>query len=192
MDFSQKDPEIIDFLMISAFRLMTECKAFDLESILVLGDGNHLLSIGEMEALNRKFPYRGILQGSSAARDLRVRMAALLPEVIQRIQHWWEKVSLGKVWMTLSKFGFNSEHLKRMVQNMRHLVPTMESMLQVEEPLKPLATSGQGIKADSKMKETTNRKVVQDVETSVAKKEMRLGLRSTVPSKNDKAITSRR
>ena len=58
MDFSQKDPEIIDFLMISAFRLMTECKAFDLESILVLGDGNHLLSIGEMEALNRKFPYR--------------------------------------------------------------------------------------------------------------------------------------
>jgi len=94
--------------------------------------------------------------------------------------------------MTLSKFGFNSEHLKRMVQNMRHLVPTMESMLQVEEPLKPLATSGQGIKADSKMKETTNRKVVQDVETSVAKKEMRLGLRSTVPSKNDKAITSRR
>ena len=73
--------------------------------------------------------HSGILQGSTAARDLRVRMAALLPEVTRRIQHWWEKVSLGKVhrnvccrglklaqvWMTLSKFGFNSDHLKRMV-----------------------------------------------------------------------------
>ena len=88
---------------------------------------------------------------------------------------------------------------------MRHLVPTMESMLLVEghltfeccrphltsEPLKPLATSGQGIKADSK-KETTIRKVVQNVETSVAKKEIRVGLRTTVPSKNGKAATSRR
>uniref|UniRef100_A0A7S0NEX0 Uncharacterized protein n=1 Tax=Hanusia phi TaxID=3032 RepID=A0A7S0NEX0_9CRYP len=175
LDFSQKDPAIIDFLMISAFRLMTECKAFDLDSVLVLADGNYLLPIGEMEALNRKFPYRGILQGSNA-RELRVRMAAMLQEVIQRIQQWWEKVSLGKVWMTLSKFGFNSDHLKRMVQNMRHLAPTMESMLLLEDSLNPLVRSA-ALKADLS-KETTIRKTVKDSKTMETKKEAKNGVPS--------------
>ena len=42
---------------------------------------------------------------------------------------WWEDVSLGKVWDVLALFGYGSSHLKRLVRNMRHLIPTLRAII---------------------------------------------------------------
>jgi hypothetical protein len=74
---------------------MFECKSFDLGSILVLPEGS-VLPCSEMEALNRKTPFVGALGGPSGTR-LKALMQPLMPEVLARIESWWENVSLGQV-----------------------------------------------------------------------------------------------
>ena len=119
---------LTDFLVVSAFRLMFESdKSFDLASVLMLPGGS-LLPICEMEVLNRRYPYRGDLESSSGS-ALKQALAPLLPEVEERIEMWWEEVSLGKVWDVLALFGYGSAHLKRLVRNMRQLIPTLRAVL---------------------------------------------------------------
>jgi hypothetical protein len=119
---------LTDFFMVSAFRLMFESdKAFDLASILVL-PGGAALPIGETAVLDRKYPARGALEGASG-HGLKLALAPLLTEVEERIEMWWEDVSLGKVWDVLALFGYGSSHLKRLVRNMRHLIPTLRAII---------------------------------------------------------------
>ena len=87
---------LIEVLIISAFRLMFEsAKAFDLRSMLLIS-GGCVLPVCEMEALNRKYPSRGDLEGPSGA-ALKSALFSVLPLAEQRIEMWWEEVSLGKV-----------------------------------------------------------------------------------------------
>ena len=45
--------------------------------------------------------------------------SSIQPLVEERIECWWEQVSLGKVWDVLALFGYGAVHLKRLVRNMR-------------------------------------------------------------------------
>lgn len=95
LDSSLASPECLTKLSHFAFRIMFECKSFDLGSILVLPEGS-ILPCSEMEALNRKTPFVGALGGPSGTR-LKALMQPLMPEVLARIESWWENVSLGQV-----------------------------------------------------------------------------------------------
>ena len=123
------EPLLTDALVASAFRLMLESpKAFDLASLVLLPNGC-LLPINETQALNRKYPARGDLQSLSSGPALKAALATALPAVEARIEAWWEMVSLGRVWDILALFGYGPAHLKRLVRNMRLLLPTLRTLL---------------------------------------------------------------
>jgi hypothetical protein len=85
-------PELlVDFLVVSAFRLMTEGHAFCLDSVLVLPSGA-LLPIAEPDALRRRLPARGALGGRSGA-ALRAALGEVLPAAVARVEGWWHEVS---------------------------------------------------------------------------------------------------
>lgn len=132
----------MDLLLVSAFRLMFDAKPFDLASMLVLPQGC-VLPISEMDALSRRSPFTGALAGPSGP-QLKAILHPFVPMALQRVEAWWENVSLGQVWDVLAFHGFAPSHLRRLVKNMRGLSAKFQQMLTLE-PRIPGLSGGSGV-----------------------------------------------
>lgn len=81
--------------------------------------GGAALGISESEALSRRNPHRGALDGP-AGPALRRRLWPLVDGVVaERVAGWWAGVSLGDVWDVLAAHGYGEPHLRRLIRNMQ-------------------------------------------------------------------------
>jgi hypothetical protein len=96
--------------------------------VLVL-PGGAVLAIGETDALDRRHPHHGALDGP-AGPALRERLWPLVDGPVgERVAGWWAGVSLGDVWDVLAAHGYGEAHLRRLIRNMQGLLPALRRLL---------------------------------------------------------------